>query len=130
MPTDGFYEWTGPKGHKRPFFIHPAKNEPAAFAGLWETWLGADGTEIDTVTVLTREPNEMMANIHNRMPQFVNHDDFTAWLDCENVPAKEALALLKPTPETMLEALEVSKRVNNPNDKAPDVQEPLQGDLF
>lgn len=130
IPANGFYEWAGPKGHKRAYQIHEPGRALMAFAGLWEHWLGADGTEIETVTILTREPNTLVAKIHNRMPQILPPDAFDAWLDCDNVGVSDALALLKPTPDDQLKLTQISTRINNPGNKDEDVQEPLQGQLI
>lgn len=130
IPANGFYEWAGQKGHKRAYLIREATGAPMAFAGLWENWLGADGTEIDTVTILTREPNKVMAPIHNRMPQILPPELFEAWLDCENTPAADALELLQPVPEDLLEVVQVTTRVNNPGNKDAEVQEPVEPNLL
>ena len=130
IPANGFYEWAGPKGHKHAYHIAKHDGSIMAFAGLWENWLGADGTEMETVTVLTREPNAVVAKIHNRMPQIIDPDQFEPWLDCKEVSAKDALALLKPVPDDLLNLIEVSTRVNNPTYKEADVQEPLQRSLI
>lgn len=124
--ADGFYEWTGPKGHKRPFHIRRRDNvEPIGFAGLWEHWQGADGTEIESATILTTEANADVAPLHARMPVILDPEDFDAWLDCDRVPAKEVLELLKPVGEGVLETVEVHPRVNNPRIDEPGILEPL-----
>ena len=79
IPADGFYEWKKIEGQKRkqPYFIHRPDNEPFAFAGLWEVWR-PDGSEDELVscTILTGEPNDKMAEIHDRMPVMLPPD---AW---------------------------------------------------
>lgn len=130
IPADGFYEWSGPKDHRKAFHIRSLTGEPMGLAALWEHWQGADGSEMETVTILTTEPNETMAEIHNRMPAILSRDDFSTWLDCEGTSPDEAAALLKPAPDDLLEVVEVSPRINNPGDDAREVQQPRQHELF
>ncbi|MGH9807103.1 MAG: SOS response-associated peptidase, partial [Terriglobia bacterium] len=57
IPADGFYEWTGPKGKRRPFLLRPKTPRLIAFAGLYERWRDGQGGEIDTVAILTCPSN-------------------------------------------------------------------------
>jgi len=130
VPADGFYEWAGQKGKKHPFHIHREDGQPIAFAGLWEHWLGAGGSEMESVTILTTEANANVAPIHERMPVIIDPDDFDAWLDCDRLSVEDVQELLCPVPDGILEAVEVGRRVNNPENDEPDVMKPVQGNLF
>src|SRR5581483_8470168 len=68
VPADGFYEWTGSRGARRPHLVRPRAGGPIAFAGLREDWLGADGSEIETMAILTVPANALLQPIHDRMP--------------------------------------------------------------
>ncbi|MGA9282563.1 MAG: SOS response-associated peptidase family protein [Pseudolabrys sp.] len=85
---------------------------PLAFAGLWETWIGSNGEEMETATIVTTRANRPLADIHERMPVIVASDAFNLWLDCANVDAETAAALIAPAPDDLLEAYEVSTAVN------------------
>jgi putative SOS response-associated peptidase YedK len=124
VPTDGFYEWTGAPGHKRPFLVRPRGGGPMALAGIWEHWLGADGSEIETMAILTVAANQAMAVLHDRMPAVLAPQQFDAWLDCRSGSSLAAAALLLPAPEGLLELVEVSRKLNNPRNEGPEVQEP------
>ena len=76
VPADGFYEWTGARGSKQPHFIRLNDSRLFAFAGLSETWLGADGSEIETMAILTTGANGDMARIHDRMPVIIESPRF------------------------------------------------------
>ncbi len=127
VPTDGFYEWqaTGKAGGpKRPYFVRAKRTPdgsapPLAFAGLWETWSGPNGEEIDTAAIITTAANRTLAAIHDRMPVFVPRQAFDLWLDCRNVEADVAAALIRPADDKLLEAYEISPAVNRvANDSA------------
>lgn len=123
IPASGFYEWQAcGKGAKRPFHVHrqmdAGREEPIAFAGLWETWHGADGSEIDTAVIVTTDANQLLLPIHERMPVIVAAEDFQTWLAGKTEPSAAA-ALLKPAPEALLCARPVSTRVNSADNDDP-----------
>ena len=100
IPADGYYEWLGDvPGKKTPYFIHRPDHGLFAFAGLWEHWLGADGSELETAAIITTTPNDVIAQIYNRMPVIIHPENFAQWLDVKNVEAEEAAQFLRPAPE-------------------------------
>jgi len=119
IPADGFYEWKAGGPRKQPYYIRARSGEPLAFAGLWETWTGPNGEELDTVTIVTTGANRTLAPLHDRMPVIVPPEAFDLWLDSDNVDAATAAALIVPAPDTLLEAWPVSTDVNRvANDNA------------
>lgn len=126
IPTDGFYEWQAARsdGPKRPYYVRARRNAegaapPLAFAGLYETWTGPNGEELDTAAIVTTAANRTLAALHDRMPVFVPREAFDLWLDCTNVEADIAAALIRPADDAMLEAYEISPAVNRvANDSA------------
>jgi putative SOS response-associated peptidase YedK len=116
IPTDGFYEWQ-PGPPKRPYFVQAKRGAdgtapPLAFAGLYETWTGPNGEELDTAAIITTTANRTLSAVHERMPVFVAPEAFDLWLDCANVEADVAAALIAPADEALLEVYEVSTAVN------------------
>ncbi|ODS00707.1 hypothetical protein AUC68_14065 [Methyloceanibacter methanicus] len=111
IPADGFYEWTGPKGQRRPYHLRPRPPHLFAFAGLYESWSEPEGGVIDTATMLTCAPNATIAPLHNRMPVILAPDCYAAWLDTKNVSAEEALAMTGPAPDDLLEAIPLRGKV-------------------
>src|SRR5579863_9627778 len=104
IPADGFYEWKDLGGRKQPYFIRLKESGgPFAFAGLWETWTGPNGEELDTAAIVTTTANRLLAPIHDRMPVVVERQVFDLWLDCAKVDAETAAALIAPAPEGLLE---------------------------
>ena len=100
IPATAFFEWSGEKGHKTKWRI-TVKDEPLfAFAGLWEWWRDAskrDEPGVETYTILTTEPNDILSDIHDRMPVIVRQEDYGAWLE-DGSPE-----LLRPLPSEMVE---------------------------
>jgi putative SOS response-associated peptidase YedK len=120
IPTDGFYEWqaTGDaRAPKRPYFVRARIKagetaSPLAFAGLWETWMGPNGEELDTAAIVTTAANRTLSAMHDRMPVFMAPEAFDRWLDCERFDAKEVANLIKPADDALLEAYPISLAVN------------------
>jgi putative SOS response-associated peptidase YedK len=118
LPADGFYDWRAGEP-KRSYFVRAKSGAPLAFAGLWETWTGPNGEELDTAAIVTTRSTRALAAIHERMPVIVAPEAFDLWLDCATVEAEEAAALIAPAPEGLLEHYEVSAAVNRvANDSA------------
>lgn len=130
VPATGFYEWTGAAGSKQPHLIRPRAGGLMAFAGLHETWLGADGSEIDTMCILTTAANRTVASIHDRMPVILAPESFAMWLDCKGFAAKDASLLLQPAADRLLEVVLVSKALNNPRNEGPELHRSPPAELI
>lgn len=130
VPATGFYEWTGSRGHKRPHLIRPRAGGVMALAGLWEHWQGADGSEIETMAILTVAANRTMSALHDRMPAILEPNDFNRWLDCGSGSSLEAASSLAPVPDDLLDVVPVSPQLNNPRYEGSVVEEPFQPALF
>jgi putative SOS response-associated peptidase YedK len=117
IPADGFYEWQKTNGSKQPFYFRMKGWRPFAFAGLWESWYG-DG-EIRSCTILTTAANNLVGEIHPRMPVILPHEVYDLWLDSTVQDRDQLLSLLAPYPTEDMEAHPVSRRVNNPSNNEP-----------
>ncbi|MBS1168476.1 MAG: yedK [Proteobacteria bacterium] len=113
VPASGFYEWRRMGTAKMPYYIRPRDGSTMAFAGLSETWLGPDGSEIDTGAILTTSANKLMAMLHDRMPVILDPKDWDEWLDCGNRRPRDVAHLLRPADNELLEAIPVSERANS-----------------
>lgn len=126
VPASGFYEWKAAgRGPKQPFLIRPAADGLVAFAGLFETWTGPDGEEVDTAAILTRDASPALADIHDRMPAVVPPEAFETWLDVANVGPADAVAALPPSPDGFFERAPISRRINAASNDDSSVQAPL-----
>ncbi|WP_041058777.1 SOS response-associated peptidase [Jeotgalibacillus campisalis] len=107
IPASSFYEWQKiSTKEKQPYAIKPSADSLLTFAGLWETWKSEDGV-IRSCTILTTEPNEKMASIHDRMPVILEPDSYSKWLN-PDTPEQELKKLLHPCNSDKLELETVS----------------------
>lgn len=126
IPADGFYEWKRTGDAKQPYFVRLRSGAPFAFAGLWETWTGPNGEEMDTAAIVTTAANKTVADIHDRMPVMLSPDQFELWLDSDRVRDREAAEILKPLPDDAVEAHPVSHAVNHVANDNPELVEPVE----
>jgi putative SOS response-associated peptidase YedK len=121
--SDGFYEWKTVPGQKTkvPHFIHLKSGEPFAFAGLWEHWQSADGSEVRSTAIITTAPNELMAPIHDRMPVILPRHAYAQWIDPTPRFPVDLNRLLVPYPASEMEAYPVSTLVNSPANDRPEI---------
>jgi putative SOS response-associated peptidase YedK len=95
-------------------YIQLGSQEPFAFAGLWEQWFSPDGDEVLSCTIITTEPNEFMAKIHNRMPVILPRAAYRQWLEPGEQQPERLQPLLRPYPAEQMAAYPVTTFVNNP----------------
>ncbi len=127
IPATGFYEWHRPENKKQPkqaYWIRPADGGIICFAGLVETWMGKDGSEMDSGCILTTQSNEQIGNIHHRMPVIIKPNDFERWLDCKTQEPRDVGDLMQGVEDGFFEVIAVSDRVNKVANVGPDIQEP------
>jgi putative SOS response-associated peptidase YedK len=136
VPADAFYEWQRVpteqevKGKrktvesKQPMCIRRKDELPFCFAGLFSIWKDREGKEYPTFAIITTEPNELIAPIHNRMPVILHEKDFEQWLDRNQKETERLKKLLVPYPSEELKAYPVSKIVNNARNDVPECLRP------
>jgi len=143
LPADGFFEWLTvepesesdlfgdptppPKGSKvikQPFWFTLKEGGPFGIAGIHEYWEGPDAGPIESCTLVTTDPNDLVKPFHNRMPAIIKPEDFGVWLDPE-APPNVLLGLLQPLPSGLFKAQPVTRRMNNPRYESPDCIEPI-----
>ena len=122
IPADGFYEWHDENG-KQPYYIHRMDNVPLAFAGLWDHWDDGEGNHIESCTIIVCAANNLMSQIHERMPVILKPNVFDNWL--KNNDTDYLQSLLIPYQETDLEIYLVSRAVNSPKNDRPELVDRL-----
>jgi putative SOS response-associated peptidase YedK len=126
VAADGFYEWQRTGKRKQPYFIRLRDDRPFAFAGLWESWEAPDSSQIESCTLLTTEPNELMRPIHDRMPVILPADGYRVWLDPAMEKPERLLPLFRPYPAEEMTAEPVSTFVNSPAHEGPECIAPVE----
>jgi len=110
IPASGFYEWKQKDKLKKPYFIRPANHKIFAFGGLYDAWVNPAGNQVNSYTIISTTPNDILKPIHNRMPVILQEQDEKIWLN-SNSNQSDLLNLLKPYSGD-LETYEVSPAVN------------------
>lgn len=123
--ADGFYEWKKEGRTKRPYRITLKNKGLFGFAGLWDTWKSPRGDIVNSCTIITTTPNELMAGIHDRMPVILSRDSEQVWLDQSIVDSGYLKSFLVPYPAELMEAYEVSGFVNSPKNNGSDCLVPV-----
>jgi putative SOS response-associated peptidase YedK len=132
VPADSFYEWQKQPGstRKQPMRILLQSEQPFAFAGLWDQWNSPDDRVIESYTIITSEPNDLIRPIHDRMPVILHAKDHERWLDPAYADTDVLARLFVPFPASEMKTHPVSTKVNNPKFDDPSCGEPanmLQG---
>jgi putative SOS response-associated peptidase YedK len=123
LPVDNFFEWKAIKGQpKQPYAIAMKSGEPFALAAIWENW-GVPGTEewMRTFCIITTTANELLSEIHDRMPVILPPAAYDRWLaNVEPAPRD----LLVPFPSEPMRMWPISARVNKPENDDPSILGP------
>jgi len=109
VPISGYYEWTGEKGAKQPYYFHSKDNDVLVLAGIWETWRHED-TIVDSCTILTTEADKNLERYHHRMPVFLDDELSALWLDNSGSSLE---LVLNNSHTNNIDIYPVSKDVNN-----------------
>ena len=128
--ADGFYEWhqIEPK-RSQPYLVRRHDHSPFGLAGLVETWLGADGSEIDTACIITTGANPRLAAIHSRMPVVIERSDFDLWLDPDERHAPDAETLLRSS-DDIFDLTPIGSGVNKVSNDDASLQQPIEPDVL
>jgi putative SOS response-associated peptidase YedK len=128
VPADGFYEWKRTGGPRLPYSVSMKDDQPFVFAGLWEGWKAPDSDGwLLTCTIITTESNELVGQLHNRMPVILPEEHHSAWLG--ETDAANLKGLLRPFPADKMKIVEISPRVNHPENNDPDILQPVNSSI-
>ena len=109
-------------------WVHLRSREPFGLAGLWDVWRKPDGKRVESFTIITTEPNELLRPIHNRMPVILRPEDEEQWLDASRTSFAKARSVLEPYPEELMDAHDVSMIVNSAKYDGPECIQPVSED--
>jgi putative SOS response-associated peptidase YedK len=123
IPATGFYEWKKSGTGKRPFHFGMKDGSLFAFAGLWSAWTSPAGTTVESCAILTTTANDLLKDMHDRMPVILPRESYEQWL----APAEASThsKLLVPFDDSLMRRYEVSTLVNAPKNDSPDCIVPI-----
>ncbi|MBV8242488.1 MAG: SOS response-associated peptidase [Hyphomicrobiales bacterium] len=125
VPVDGFFEWKAIKGRKakQPYAIAMKDGAPFGLAGIWENWKEpASGDWTRTFAIITTNANDLVAEIHDRMPVILAPADYARWLGEEDDPHD----LMRSFPAPLMRMWPISPRVNKPENDDAAIIEPIE----
>jgi putative SOS response-associated peptidase YedK len=125
VPVDNFYEWKKIAAGKQPYAIALADQGLMALAGLWENWRSPAGEWVRSFAIITTTPNELCAELHNRMPVILGLQVWPQWLGEEPADPARLKAVLAPYPAEEMTCWPVSTRVGNVKNNDPSLIEPV-----
>src|SRR6185369_14456836 len=114
-----FFEWKRTGREKRPFYFQVDDEMPFAFAGIWDTWSNR-GHVVTSCAIITTEANELVAELHDRMPAILKPDSYDLWLEAE-ISTSHLKYLLSPFPASKMKTHSVSSAVNYPENDSYDL---------
>ncbi len=122
VPADSFFEW---KKHpaKEPYRILMKDEAPFSMAGIWDKWTSPEGEIIHSFSIMTTSPNELLSQVHDRMPVILDKSDEKRWLS--PLPESELMDMLKPYPAEKMKAYKISQLVNSPKNDSAEILTPV-----
>ena len=124
VPFDCFYEWKKLGKEREPYAAALADRHLMALAGLWESWRSPAGERVRSFTIVTTDPNPLLAHLHDRMPVILAPETWPVWLGESPAEPEQLKALLQPYPAEDIVIWRVDKRVGDPKNKDPSLIEP------
>ena len=126
LPVKSAKKVKAPKPIKRVFAITTVEPGPFAFAGIWDSWKRPDGTRLETFALVTTEPNELVAQIHDRLALILHPRDYDRWLgiDEKGGDPRPPLELLHPYDAARMKMTPANPAVGNWRNNGPEMLNP------
>jgi putative SOS response-associated peptidase YedK len=113
IPADGFYEWKRAGSSKQPFHFGMRDDSLFAFAGIWDSWKPPDGPAVESCAILTTTPNQLLADVHDRMPVILHPNHYHAWLTAPAMKSHHFEHILAPFDAAQMKRWPVGSQVND-----------------
>jgi putative SOS response-associated peptidase YedK len=126
--TDGFYEWKKINAKKKQAYaVAMEDGGHMVMAGLWSSWKNpTSGEKVLSCTILTCGPNEIMAELHDRMPVILGEGDWPLWLGEEEATHEQLLEMLKPCPDEWIKVWPVDNKVGDVRNTGAELMLPIE----
>jgi len=124
--ADGFYEWSKEGVKKVPMYVRLKSGRPFGLAGLYNTWVSDKGEAVCSCTIITTDANDLLSEVHDRMPVIVASDRADFWLDPGNNDLEGLQKILTPYPSEEMEYYRVSSKVNSAVYNSPENISPIE----
>jgi len=111
IPADGFYEWERNGKISQPYYFQMKSGKPFAFAGIWDRWQ-RDGRNVISCAIITTTANELLAEIHHRMPVILGPETHSLWLS-EDSRSADLKQFLTPFSAAEMMSYPVTHDVND-----------------
>ena len=119
IPADGFYEWRRSGNTKQPFHFGMKDESLFAFAGIWDRWQAPTGPVVHSCAILTTSANELLSDVHDRMPVILHPNHYHAWLTAPELKSHHYAHILVPFDPALMKKFPVSSLVNDPENDVP-----------
>ena len=120
IPADGFYEWKKAGKERQPFHFGMKDGSLFAFAGVWDRWKSPGGPWLESCSILTTAPNELLVDVHDRMPVILPSRHYEAWLTAPGSEAERLAELLVPYDASFMKRYAASSLVNKAQNEMPE----------
>jgi len=127
IPANGFFEWKRAGKEKRPFYIYSRDEAPLMFAGIWDTWRNR-GEIINSCAIITTPANELVGELHDRMPAILSREFHDAWLN-PKTNRSDLLRMLTPFAASEMKMHPVSNSVNSTDNDTSDLLVPIDAEV-
>jgi putative SOS response-associated peptidase YedK len=120
IPADGFFEWRRSGKLKQPFHFGMKDDSLFAFAGIWDRWKPRTSQIVESCAILTTSPNELLRDVHDRMPVILRPEHYSMWLTAPTSASGRLADTLVPYDAAAMRRFPVSECVNDPANETPD----------
>lgn len=126
IPATNFYEWDKSEKPSQPYLFKMKDDSLFAFAGLYDKWQDKEtGKEIYSYTIITTEPNTLLAKVHNRMPVILKKEDEKEWLNPDYTEPEQLQKFLLPYDANEMESYPISRAINIPTNDTEELLKPI-----